>query len=719
MANAVQLNGLEKSHSSKSVDTDELVKQHRSPNDHIQFNSSTIDCLETTKEQGLINTPSPGPFRGSWYIPTPPKLIKIPLTSSDNTDSLTSVSSQMANHSHVPGMNQTRINHAHGMNGQHVLTANHNTKKSKTPPSPVSLSCLSNASLNGVNPEGSRGDSKYLQSIVNLQERISQQLSSTSRFTVMETADDFPMMSHSPGLLFDREKLLVTPFRPPQYCIAGQTERLLDIISESPCVKYHEHKIQHIDTFIQNRSKQREMYLTQQRTSLNVPTGSSTRTHGSPPTAPGYHKVATVTRSQENEYRSPPKLVNSRSILNSSLSPPKLITMGEEAFATSHHTSKVLSTNHQATRSVPMEEERESNSPTSTDSQVAIRNSHQLESTHGPSYLPLSAFQLTPAAKRLQPQALVASHEASTTIAQSSAISNVARSSPDSGSPAQVTANPGGLLNMNGVVYPSTPAMIYNPNNLQTLNQSNCCLAINPVGGISPVSMLLVTPVTPLVQQIPLAVNSPVALTSATAAGSNNQMMCYVAPNGLIAPFVSGGTPSSTNLAKEQILSPQNPSPETDQPESRQTTSSTKGTQSQPVAVDHNSPSSALPVPYNNCHVRTCVGASSSARNELSLPPTKRPRLDTNGHSDTGKRFQDNTSNQHVIRIKKEVNSITDDGIAHKTLTTRRSVGSQVSFEANEVTSEEKKQLDSKPEEAIDTPPSHSSYTTVTSEFLR
>lgn len=728
---------MDKSQSSNSIDTNQLPtptsstdKQHHSTNDHIQFNSSTLDSLDTTEEQYFLDTPSPKPFQRLMHlqnIPTPPKLIKIPITASENTDSSTSVTSPTSSHGQVQSIDQVKINPAEEMSGQHIRTVNHNTTGSKSTPPAVSLTWLCNGSLNSANPDSNGRDPQYLRSIANLQERISQQLSSTNRFSVMETADNYAMMSHTPGLLFDREKLLVTPFRPPQYCIASPTERLLDIISESPLVKQHEHKIQHIDTYSQQHSKQ---YFIQQQASLNTLTGSKHKPTAT--TFPKYRTAGAVIQSQEDEQLSPLKLVNNRSIPTTSPSLPKLITMGDEAFTIAP------STNHQAKRSLPMEEAKRSVSPISSDSQVVMRNSHQLENSHIPSYIPLSSFQSTPAAKRLHPQTFVASHE--TTSTQSSAISSLslcvsstAQASPVTGSPVQLTANPAGLLNMNNgspvqltanqpgllnmsnVMYPSTPTMVYNPNNLQTVNPSNCCLAVNPIGGLSPVSMLLVTPVTPLVQQIPLALNNPVALASASAAGSN-QMMCYIAPNGLITPIASGATPSSientilSKSAREQVLNLQNPSAETDQPESRQTNGAKKDAKSQPV--NHNSSSSALPVAYDNHHVCTSVVVPPSARNELSLPPAKRLRLDTSGHSGTGERLQatpNNSSIKHVVKIKKKDNSITAIGIDHTALS--RSVGCQIS-------AKEKKQsqVDSEAEEVVKTPTDPSSFTTLTSE---
>ena len=102
-------------------------------------------------------------------------------------------------------------------------------------------------------------DVKYLQAIVDLQERINQQLSSADS----EAVDRVPTIDPSPS----RQ----TPFRPPQYCMAGPPELLLDIISESRYVKHHEFNIEKMELRADNLKKDRR-----QPTSLN-PTRTASR----------------------------------------------------------------------------------------------------------------------------------------------------------------------------------------------------------------------------------------------------------------------------------------------------------------------------------------------------------------------------------------------------------------------------------------------------------
>lgn len=136
---------------------------------------------------------------GHIRIPPPPKLIKI----SEAAKSTTATDGPITVTSHIS-----------------VISSTHDTK-----------SIVENK------------EARYMQAIVDLQERIDHQLASG----VCATSES--------GLAFIKPSLLsqtgeqdnVSSFCPPRYCVAEAPELLLDIISQTPFVKIHEHTIEQFE----------------------------------------------------------------------------------------------------------------------------------------------------------------------------------------------------------------------------------------------------------------------------------------------------------------------------------------------------------------------------------------------------------------------------------------------------------------------------------------
>ncbi len=86
-------------------------------------------------------------------------------------------------------------------------------------------------------------EARYMQAIVDLQERIDHQLASGAC-----TSPDGGLAFMKPPLVLQSgEQDNVSSFCPPQYCVAEAPELLLDIISRTPFVKIHQHTIEKIE----------------------------------------------------------------------------------------------------------------------------------------------------------------------------------------------------------------------------------------------------------------------------------------------------------------------------------------------------------------------------------------------------------------------------------------------------------------------------------------
>ena len=150
-------------------------------------------------------------------IPPPPKLIKIPSSSLQDVPSSSRQEPQK----------QTVVNNNGKGGNRHEDSGS------------VDALLCSGSSTSSVENR----DVKYLQAIVDLQERINQQLGSADS----EAVDRVPTI--------DPSSSRQTPFRPPQYCMAGPPELLLDIISESRYVKQHEFTIEKMELRADNQKK--------------------------------------------------------------------------------------------------------------------------------------------------------------------------------------------------------------------------------------------------------------------------------------------------------------------------------------------------------------------------------------------------------------------------------------------------------------------------------
>lgn len=83
------------------------------------------------------------------------------------------------------------------------------------------------------------GEAKCMQAIIDLQERISQQLNSSSDSLTLATSPTMVKLKDQSNI--------ASSFCPPSYCIAGLPELLLDIIGQTSHVRMHEHTIELID----------------------------------------------------------------------------------------------------------------------------------------------------------------------------------------------------------------------------------------------------------------------------------------------------------------------------------------------------------------------------------------------------------------------------------------------------------------------------------------
>ena len=176
--------------------------------------------VSTSPVQSQVQPAAPSSYPSDGILPTiqnmppPPKLIKIPTTSPED----------------VPTPSRSEPQELARRASSDV------DKDERRRERPVSLSS---------NDKAENKDVKYLQAIVDLQERIHQQLSTGDSGMV----DKIPVVDPAPHR---------QAFHPPQYCMASPPELLLDIISQSRYVKQHECTIEKIEIPVSAKKDNRQ-----------------------------------------------------------------------------------------------------------------------------------------------------------------------------------------------------------------------------------------------------------------------------------------------------------------------------------------------------------------------------------------------------------------------------------------------------------------------------
>lgn len=391
---------------------------------------------------------------------------------------------------------------------------------------------LQSGDQNGTSRGCSEQEAGCLKSVVELQEKINQQLNSMNHSSTMDGL-------LSPVCLpYDKNPHLVTPLQPPQHCIASPSEQLLDIIIHSSCVKQHEHEIQAIDTYKLNQTVTPSPLQDVLNSQILVsPLPAAHRPKQPPLVLPNLPYTDDINRGKVME--------NGLSLLIRKRNGQELNQQN------SVHVSNMSGS--QPLTCVRTRKEGSTTSPNAPHSNTTPNNPCIWEEKISISaHVPICTLPFT---KASQDSPSIASLKTSDTSSLSSH-THSERGQPLSaaGQSASEVAVENGVLNTTDMVYPAQPPMVYNPQSLVVAapNQSQYCLSLSPLAGLSPVQMLFVTPVTTLVPQVPLALNNSMNLTSPAAVGNANQSMYCVSTHGFLSPQ---GQPDPDKAVKTDPIS--------------------------------------------------------------------------------------------------------------------------------------------------------------------